>query len=288
MPDPDLNVVLGSVGRWRITGKTKGRAAVTTFGGSDTPSAKIWPGGEQPTLVVPTVTWDDPALCKVFLTVTPAQQAAAGLTAGVYHVEVGATPVSDGMYRVIYDNLIAFKATTGAAAADVSWVTYADLANWSGQIDALQDRDVDRTRFSRQRAQATKEVISYVLRRYCPVPGQARRLVDAAHTGSGSYLNYSGPADGSDPPSRTQLAAWLAVPARVVMSEDLTKAVALKAAAMVYMTNPGTNNPYAQQAAADTAAADLALAQAFVEVDTKTTVDGVPTMRFSRNVTYLT
>ena len=288
MADP-LDMVLGSVGSWVITAKSKNRP-ITTFPDTTPLSAKIWPGGLEPTVLTPTAAWDlgTAALGNVRLTVTPAQQAAAGIGPGRYDVELGATPASDGLYRVIYYNRITFHGSSGSAAVPTAWVTYQDVANWSAQISSLQDRDDDVTGFLKQRATATKEAIAFILRRYSPVPGQSRRYMNVTRTGPGGYLVYADSPTGSDPPTRSQVAAWLADPARVTLSEDMTKAVALIAAAMVYDTNPGNANPYAQQAERDRKEGVACLERAFVDIDAKVTADGSPTIRISRNVIYLT
>lgn len=289
MPDPNgMAMVLGSTRSWVLTARDGRRAALTgVFSSGDALDAAVWRGDDQAALLAPTVSWVDAAAATVRLTVTAAQLATAGATEGLYRLEVGVTPASDGERRVVHSGVIRLHPTAGTGSALTAYCTSEDLLTYCRELATLQSTDVDQTGFAEQRHRALETFNDWVLDRYRPRPGCSRREVNGDADDAGPFNRFAPASDASEPPTRTQLEAWL-TPTRLILNENVIEANARYAASLVYGSTPGANNVYQQMAVIERDKAEMAMKRARVEIDAQSVPDGTPTLRVHRDVTYLT
>lgn len=285
MASSEMTQVVGTTRQWQLTATVDRKPILNTFVPGDTLSAAVWPGGDTAPVFAPTAVWIDPAAATIKLT-SPASQAAS-VAPGLYHLRVTVTPLADSQPRDVHYGLIRFLPSDGSRSLPTSLVSSNDLMTWCSEVSKLQDGDNDLAGFSEQRNRAMGEFVQDVVRRYCPRPGGSRRYVSADGSSPGPYLRFAPSPDGSPPPTREQVRAWLS-PGRLVLNEDVIEANARLAAAIIYGTTPGSNNVYQQMSREERRLAKLATDRAAVEIDTKSAPDGTPVIRVDRDVVYLT
>lgn len=136
----------------------------TAYLGTDTLSAKMWPGDTQMVVATPTARWDDVATANVtakwWLDFAPADT--ASLVAGVYRVRVIATrgPVIDELLRDSVEVLV----VAGTAAEPSVYCTYEDMAVECNWLQQFQDESEDQTGFAEQRVRAREWMDGLILR----------------------------------------------------------------------------------------------------------------------------
>jgi hypothetical protein len=285
--DTAITQILGSTRRWKLTAAANRKPLTNVFTSSDTLSAAVWPGGSQAALFHPDVAWIDATAGTIQLTILASQLASASIEPQQYMLRVFVTPAGDGEPRDIYYGPIRFLPVDGSGSAETSIASYADVLSWSSDVAKLQTEDTDLSGFADQRNRAMQTFIQEVLRRYSPRLGGSRRFRSADGTTSGPYLVYATSPDGTPPPSRDQVAAWLNTPGRLVLNEDVIEANARLAAAIIYGTSPGQANVYQQMADKERALARAAIQRAIIDIDTSQPADGVADIRIDRDVIYL-
>lgn len=280
-----ITVVLGALAVRKITPQFNGRPLAGVFVDTDVLDAKVYRGDNQTVTYAPDVTWVSPfdtATASIRIAFVPALMDAAGITPGLYRVEVGVTPQTDGLRRVVHVGPVRFVGTSGADVPLPTIASWEDVLTYSSDIEKLEQYDVDQTQFIGQRAVARQAFVDEVCNRYYPRLGGSRQL-------SGSTITLSPPAT-IPVPTRAQLKAWLTdtvTPSRLVITSDIIEYNARKAAELIYQASVGTNNPYQQMAELQRKLAMIAMDRAVIEVDTKDTPDGVPAIRVDRDVTFL-
>jgi hypothetical protein len=280
--------VLGSSQTWTVTAYYAAKPKTNVFTANDVLDSKVYQGDSQAVLFSPTVSWVDPSAGTIQVSISSAQTDAAEVTAGLYRIEVGVTPAGDGNRHVALYSTIRFVGTSGTSSTPPSLVSWSDVLTYSSDVAKLEQQDTDQTQFAGQRGSAMNLFIQEVVRRYSPRPGGSRRYVSEDGTTAGPYLRFAPSPDGSPPPTREQLQVWLSQPGRLVVNEDIVEANARFAAALVYGSSPGQNSPYQQMADKERGLARAAIQRAKIDLDTKTTPDGNPTIRVDRDVVYLT
>jgi hypothetical protein len=287
-PSAVLKQVLGSSQTWTVTACYAGKPKTNVFTSNDALDAKIYQGDSQAILFSPVVSWVDPSAGTIQVSVSSTQTASAEVSAGLYRIEVGVTPQGDSNRHVALYSSIRFVGTSGTASAPASLVSWPNVLTYSSDVAKLEQQDTDQTQFAEQRGAAMNLFIQEIVRRYSPRPGGSRRYVSEDGTTAGPYLRFAPSPDGSPPPTREQLQAWLAQAGRLAINEDIVEANARFAAALVYGSSPGQNSPYQQMADKERGLARAAIQRAKIDIDSKTTPDGNPTIRVDRDVVYLT
>ena len=288
MPGPGserLSQLLGTTRAWAMTVRTASRVPVP-FSPTDPLVAEVSRGKSQPVLFNPGCEWTDSDNGVFQLTITAGQLAAAGIIPDVYHLVVRATP-GDGQPRGVYDGQISFSPTAGNDALPPSYATLEDLQTFAPEILVLKDRDKTLSGFADQRYQARAIFEQARLDLYRPQAGRSRRYLDDAGTGPGPNLVYAGSPDGSPAPSGGQVKAWFDA-GKLLLTRDIVEANAHYAAALVFQSQPGDNNPYAALGARHMAKALRQFLQCVVEFDSTQAPPASPTHRIDRDVTYMT
>lgn len=289
MPTTTLSQVLGTTRSWQITARVNHQPIINTFVPGDALSAKVFAGDGQPTLFSPTVAWITPSAGTIKLTIAAAQLAGAGITPGIYRIQVVVTPTSDAEPRAVLDGRIELTATSGSASAPTAYVSASELLDYAPTLETIQDREHDMEGFAEQRHLARRETDRRILNAYRPVPGRSWRYVNPDGTAPGPYLRMvdSGPA-GAVAPSNADLKGYLDAGALDV-SQDVAEFNARWAAALVYeaQVQGGTQavNPYAELARLNRAMAEAAWNDAVIEL---ATTGGAVDARVGRDWTWLT
>lgn len=280
MPNPGTKRLqsLGATESFFVTAKNA-RQVTIPFAVGDGLSGKFSRGKDQASLFTPALSWSggDPTTGKVNVVITAAMLAGAGVVPGTYHLEVFATPVSDGQPRGIYDADYEIKPSAGTAPAPSVYAGPDDLTTYAPEIRVLMASDVTETNFADQRHRARTRFERVRLDMYRPMPGRSRRLVNGCYE--------FGPApDGSAPPTQATVQGWFDA-GKLVVTQDILQANACYAAALVYLGGLGRNNE-AELGKQLMIRAEMGMREVVVDFDP--TNSGAGTVRIDRDVTYLT
>lgn len=288
MPTQTFTQVLGTTRSWQLTARAN-QQPVTSFVGGDALSARVFSGDGQPTLLTPTVAWITPSAGTIRLTITAAQLASAGVTPGIYRVQVFVTPTSDSEPRAVHDGRIEFAATSGSASAPTVYVSASELLDYAPTLESIQDKEHDLEGFADQRHLARRETDRRILNAYRPAPGRSWRYVNSDGSAPGPYLRMvdSGPG-GATAPDNATLKGYLDAGA-LDINQDIAEFNARWAAALVYeaQIQAGTmvTNPYAELAKLNRTMAEQAWNDAVIEL---ATTGGAVDARVGRDWTWLT
>jgi hypothetical protein len=254
---------------------------IPTYPETDALSCWIWSGQDQQVLATPGITWIDTSAGMVEVAVLAADLASLG--PGLYRLM--AAVLHEGATLVFFDGSIDLTVAPGAAAAPAAYCTYQDMTLYAPQIAALHDPRVDLAGFLGERARSRTCTNEMCLDRYRPNHGRARRHVSADGTTAGPYLRWvsAGPGGAPTPSIEDIRDALDAGGLRV--TDKIREANARTAAAIVFLNQPGNNNPYHQLGQFHLATAQVLMAEAVIEIDTDT--DGVPDIRVGQDVTWL-
>jgi hypothetical protein len=256
-----------------------GRAITGTYTGSEILAGVVWAGDDRAPLLTFTPTWTDAALGTYSFQLSAAQT--ASLDVGTYTVSIKLADGSGEVLRAVLE----VGPSPGAAAPLFSYITYQQMMVFSqGQVERLQDAVSDETGFAEQRNHASLEFDAWVLARYQPVPGRSRRYVTPDGGGAGSYRAF-GPGPTGDPaPSRSTIRGYLGT-TRLLLNADVVECVARLALAIIYLGQPGRDNPYREAGNSERGLALQAFRRCLVEFDTN--ADGVAEVRIEQDVTWL-
>jgi len=282
MPQPPVEMVLGTRARWILTLRDAQGRAVTDFLETDPVSASVWAGDDRIPLFSPEVEWVDPLEGTLAVSIRPAMTVTAEVA--TYRLQVFVTPPSDDQRRCVWDGSIRFLPTAGAGEPDPVYATSEDLFDYCPRLERhLADEEAAQAGFAEQRARARKWLDDTLLRNYYPVPGRTRRMVNLAGTAAGPYSVFADPPEGAAIPSEAQLRAILDA-GGLVVTDAIRELVSHKAAAYAYRTSTG---PYGDEATEhDREANRLWYVSDF---DVKTDPDlASPDLRIGRDVTFLT
>jgi hypothetical protein len=167
LPDSQvLTIEQGQTKAWALGPITDGNGVqVTTFSGSDVPTAKIWPGDSEAAIDTPTVTWIQTAApASLNLTITPTDTAA--LEVQPYPIE--AWVAHSGQNLLVWRGWLDVSASSGSAAAPAVYSTFGDMLDVAGDwIKDLLFRS-GTAGFLRQRARARSYLEDVLLARYRP------------------------------------------------------------------------------------------------------------------------
>jgi hypothetical protein len=286
VPNPQiLSQAQGTDRDYLVTLEDSSGAVITTFPGTDALTCRIWSGLDQATLASPTATWVNPLAGTIALRISAANL--AGLLPGMYRIE--GHVAHGGELFTFLDGSLQVTASPGTVAALSVYCTYNDVLLYAPQIGRLQDQQADLAQFAGERARACSWTNETILDGYRPQPGRARRHLNEAGTAAGPYLRWvaSGPA-GAAAPTTAQMRAYLATAGALRLTAKVVEANAHMAIAIVYVNQPGKDNPYHQLGVMHHVKANELLEQAVIEVDTTSPVDGVYDIRVGQDVTWLT
>jgi hypothetical protein len=276
---PNWTLESGYGNTWTITIRNSQSQIVSSYTGTEPLAGRIWTGDDQSPLVVLAPTWNNAAQGTIDVSILPAQSATLGV--GLYSVDISLADNSADLFR----GLLEVLPSPGSAPPLFSYVTPGQLTTFAGQVGRLFDTVSDQTNFAEQRHQASVDLDRWIMNRYAPQPGRSRRYVDATGSGPGPYLIFAPSPDGSPAPSPATIASYLDT-AKLLMNSDLVEAVAHQALAIIYLGQPGRDNPYREAGLAERQLALTAFQRAHVEFDTDG--DGRPEIRIDQDVTYLT
>lgn len=258
-------------------------AAITIYTGTEALSSRIWSGQDQATLASPVATWLVPAAGTVRVTVSDTNL--ADLPPSLYRME-GTLTVGSTVLR-FFDGSIAVTTSPGVAEAPATYCSLADMLLYAPQVQKLQDARADLAGFLGGRARAKDWTDEHCLDGYRPNYGRARRGLAADGVAAGPHLHWvaAGP-DGAATPTVADLRSALAAGGLVVTAK-LREANAHMAAAIVFLNQPGKDNPYHQQGAYHADCAAALLAAAVIEIDLDDPPDGVADVRVGQDITWL-
>lgn len=284
MPQPPIEMSVGTARRWTITARNAVGAVLTdTFLDSDPLAASVWAGDDREPLFAPDVAWIDAQAATISLTVTAAMSAQA--EASTYRLRLLVTPPSDAEPRCVYDGSIRFLPAPGTADPLPVYASAEDLFDHCPRVEKqLADEESAQAGFAEQRARARAWFDEEVLRNYHPVPGRTRRMVGLAGTAVGPYMAFAGPPDGATVPSDAELRAMLDANG-LVITDRIVQCVSHKAAALAYETSSAGS--YADDAAKHDRMANSLWWRATIEVKSDPDLDG-PDLRIGRDVIFLT
>lgn len=292
MPRP-IVTYLGSTRSWPITLKDgNGTVLANVYDDTDVLSAAVWAGGDQAPIFAPTASWEDSAGAAVTLTITAAQMQAAGIVPGTYRVDVTVTDVTDGEPSLGWSGPLEVEAAPGSAAIPSTYATASDVLAVAPGIDRLQAAN-DLAGFLAQRHEARTRTETRILNRYRPQPGRSRRMMNAAHTGTGPYMVFAPSSDGSPAPTPAAVQVWLSTN-RLVVTDEIRLYNAYLAAALVYedqisVTSGQGASTYAALAKQYHEHAETLWMRCVIEFDSTAAVPAATgTHRIDRDVTYLT
>lgn len=232
-----LDCVRGIDFRRQLAMTIDGRTPSTRYLGSDTLTGKVWSGGDQPTLLEPTVSWVDATVAKFLVTLTEAQTAT--LDPGTYRLQVEAFRASNGQSDILFNGSLTVTGTSGAAEAlAASYCSYRDLLMVAPWIETQQALGQDQATFAEQRVEARYWLDDLVLAA-APVYGYGR----SAHEEAILYWDGSGGL-GPNTLVRDLLAAD-----RLIVTRKVRKICALYAGYLILRSQvtPG-DNQYAKLA----------------------------------------
>lgn len=169
MAEPTLEIVRGSSGSWTVTLLDDEAEAITTYTGSETLDASVWPGDDVEELFAPTAAWLSAPAGTVTLTVSAVQSAT--LTPGSYSVSLS---VDTAIVRV--GRLLVLPGPGGTADPPAVYGTYDDMRRVAGSwLADLQESGSDQTGFREQRGTARAWFDGILQRHYRRDTGIARQ-----------------------------------------------------------------------------------------------------------------
>ena len=141
----------GDAASWVITVRDASGSAITsTYTGSETLAARVWPGDTLPVSFVPTCAWKVAASGTIDLSVSGAQT--TSVSPGTYYLQIRIT--DGGSTYSAFDAQLAIEAAPGATATPSTYCTYAELLTY-GRFDLIEvPTDYDQAGFLVQRARA--------------------------------------------------------------------------------------------------------------------------------------
>jgi hypothetical protein len=270
-------------GDWKPITPVDGEGNVISaqYDGSEPLFAPIWAGDDRTPLLTLAPTWFVDAgdgLLKIRAELLPADS--AQLEPGTYTLDV----FQAGKVAHFYRGSLEILPSSGSASAPFSYIDFDTLATYAAQVGDLLDAVQDQTNFAEQRAQASRDFDKMVLNRYRPIPGRSRRYVSADGLSPGPYAVFAPAADGSPAPTHDTLRGLLGTTA-VVVGADMEEVVSHLALSIIYLGQPGTNNPYREAGSMHYGKAMAAFRACVVEIDTD--ADGVAEIRIDQDVTFL-
>jgi hypothetical protein len=268
-------IVLDQVGTAR---DSKG-AVFTGYTDSTVLAGVVWAGDDRAPLISFTPTWIDATQGTYSIQLSAAQT--ASLAVGSYTLTVRTADGAGELIRAVLE----VGPSPGTAAPLFSYITYQQMMVFSqGQVERLQDAVSDETGFAEQRNQASIDLDAMILARYQPVPGRSRRYVTPDGSAAGPYRAF-GPGPTGDPaPSRSTIRGYLGT-TKLVLNADVVECVAHLALAIIYLGQPGRDNPYREAGNSERALALQAFRRALIEFDTNG--DGVAELRIDQDITWL-
>lgn len=224
------------------------------FGDSAVLDASVWPGGGETATFSPLANWISAIGGTLTLIVTDAQ--AATLTAGVYRMQLGITPV--GGVRVIgYDGWLTVRPAVGTTAAPLAWCDESDVLLYATSVLSLQAVKAanDASGYLLHRVQATQKTSRKIVKRYNPRLGFVRTRHNTPDPILGE-LDYVEAVQVF--PSKDDVTAALGVVGGVVLEEQLREIIARWAIALILRRSATSGNAavYRQEAMEQEAMAD--------------------------------
>jgi hypothetical protein len=140
MPEPLGPQPIGTSRVYRITlAGAEGSSLAGHFDGTETFTARLWPGGSYPTAATLSAAWEaaPAALARPVLLLTVSAAAIADLDPVVYQLEVLADPD-----ELLYRGSLRLEASPGAVALPRVYCTLADLlaeCSWVERVEELKD-----------------------------------------------------------------------------------------------------------------------------------------------------
>jgi hypothetical protein len=258
-------------------------AVITTYDGSETLTCALWSGQDQAVLASPAAAWISPIAGTIRITIS--DTAIAGLAAGLYRLQ--GTLTSGATTIKFFDGAIDLTPAPGDAAEPATYCTFEDVKLYAPQIQKLQDTRAELAGFLAERGRARSYADEHCLDGYRPNYGRARRGLAADGLTAGSYLRWvtAGPL-GEATPTLAVLRAAIALGGLTVTAK-IREACAHLAAAIVFSNQPGKDNPYHQQGMYHQAIGAELLAEAVVEIDLTSPLDGVADVRIGQDCTWL-
>jgi hypothetical protein len=280
-PDQTLSQPLGSDRPWFFTLKDSDNVLVDDYTDTDPLTCVIWSGQDQASLATPAATWVD--VTQGTVQVVVAASDVASLLPGVYRMVCRVNHTGSDI--TFFDGSIELTPAPGMAAALTAYCTFDDLVLYAPQIRQFHDPRVDLAGFLGERARARTCTNEMILDGYRPSHGRARRGVSADGTTAGPYLRWvtSGP-NGEPTPALDDLRGYVAA-GGLKVTDKIREANAHAAAAIVYLNQPGANNPYNQLGQRHWNLAQSLMASAVIEIDVDN--DQVADIRVGQDVTWL-
>lgn len=281
--DEILAQAIGTDKSYDLTLRDSSGAVITSYAGTESLACKIWSGQDQAVLANPAVTWITAAEGTVRITVTDSDL--EDFAVGLYRMQ--ATLVDGATTTLIFDGSINVTSSPGVTTASLTYCTFEDMKLYAPQVQNLQDTRTDLAGFLANRARARTWTNERCLDGYRPNYGRARRYVSADGTAAGPHLRWvtTGPDDATTP-TITDLRAALAL-GGLRVTDLIREANAHMAAAIVYLNQPGNNNPYHQNGAYHASKAAALLKDSVIEIDLDDPLDDTYDVRIGQDVTWL-
>lgn len=160
--------------------------ATGVFLGTDTLAAKLWPGGDLPSILSPTAAWIDANAGTWQLVFNDADTAA--VSPGIYYVQATATRSTRSVNLLPEGTTLEVLAVPGTGLARPTYITITDLRRVAPWIDELQPPD-SQTGFLDQCADSRDWLDECVLRNYrggnVSLLGEHGAALDGWFTGGG-------------------------------------------------------------------------------------------------------
>lgn len=126
--------------------------AAQAWSASDTPTARVWRGGDQASLFTPTCAWV--SATSGTLTVTIARTDTASLTPARYRLQVKVTRASDSKEFLGQDAWLVLTDAPGSGTVPDTYCTLDDMLDYAGELAGNLQESADETGFQEERAKA--------------------------------------------------------------------------------------------------------------------------------------
>lgn len=164
MANGTLSLPVGIDDNFQVNLLDESGGIVTSYSGSDTPTATVWGGSDTAVLFNPTCSWIDPTEGTIMMSILGTDTAT--LDPGKYRLRVGVT--TQGGRKVAGDDYFLELTTSPGTAADLSvYCTHKDLLDYADWVDTLQSSSA-REGFASHRHKARLWLERVILRHQAP------------------------------------------------------------------------------------------------------------------------